>query len=409
MIDGKRARVHYEGQSRQCPRCLSSHDCPGKGDAKECEDQGGEKVSFDEYWSKVSTLSISRPFIPTVEEFNEIRINGFKDSDPESICEWLADHDVEVDIDIIVEGDVKGRFVINSNDTALYETIFKNCQGKKYNGKRVYFYPFITNTPNKVPNPPPIPNLVFNTEPRSIKKAPRQNLMKLIELFDRGESLNGTDEYGVQYVIDDSEYMKDDEEDMDDDESDEDDDEQDNDEAGDNELDDENPRNKENSEDDNKKPADRPTNQPTDPTKPADQQTQSAAAAATATHVSVDNSPPGSKVLLPKHLRRDKQKEIVTPLRIKLPAKRKQNAISPLQSYQQESDADLGNRRKVDENLSLQNNEGQERGENLTREKKKQRTKQELQGNQSEAVIGQKKASSGDVLGAGNRNTRSRR
>ena len=125
--------------------------------------------------------------------------------------------------------------------------------------------------------------------------------------------------------------------------------------------------------------------------------------------MSVDNSPPGSKVLLPKHLRRDKQKEIVTPLRIKLPAKRKQNAISPLQSYQQESDADLGNRRKVDENLSLQNNEGQERGENVTREKKKQRTKQELQGNQSEAVIGQKKTSSGDVLGAGNRNTRSRR
>ena len=88
---------------------------------------------------------------------------------------------------------------------------------------------------------------------------------------------------------------------------------------------------------------------------------------------------------------------------------RKQNVISPLQSSQQESDSDLGNRRKVDENLSLQNNEGQERGENVTREKKKQRTKQELQGNQSEAVIGQKKASSGDVLGAGNRNTRSRR
>ena len=53
---------------------------------------------------------------------------------------------------------------------------------KKFEDKRVYFYPFIIGTPNKIPNPPPIPELPSH-KLVSIKKAPRKNLMKYSAYF----------------------------------------------------------------------------------------------------------------------------------------------------------------------------------------------------------------------------------
>ena len=54
VIDGRKVKIHYNGQKRTCARCqMNSESCAGNGNAKLCDDNGGEKVKVEVMWKEV--------------------------------------------------------------------------------------------------------------------------------------------------------------------------------------------------------------------------------------------------------------------------------------------------------------------------------------------------------------------
>ena len=54
VIDGRKVKIHYNGQKRTCARCqMNSENCAGNGNAKLCDDNGGEKVKVEVMWKEV--------------------------------------------------------------------------------------------------------------------------------------------------------------------------------------------------------------------------------------------------------------------------------------------------------------------------------------------------------------------
>ena len=179
LVEGKRIRVHYEGQAKNCPRCLCRlHICPAKGDARKCEeiwngrhldtvelaDQAKPRGDLEEMMKRViggsginnmsgestEDTGITADYVEMVgipEEISE-----------EQLYDYLHSKDINIRRGQLVQDDdnpAKWRVhqLLPQEVTCMMLLVNNNRIGKE--GK-IRCYPAMTSTPIREQQPPPV-------------------------------------------------------------------------------------------------------------------------------------------------------------------------------------------------------------------------------------------------------------
>lgn len=181
LVKGKKVRIHYEGQAKNCPRCLCRlHICPSKGDARKCEEiwerrhqddfelgeQAKPRGDLEEMMRRVTGDNVGNVSGESSED-SGIRadyvemINIPEEVEENQLLEYLRSKDINIRPAQLVRDDdnaTKWRVheLLPQEVTCMMLLVDKNRIGKE--GNKIRCFPAMTSTPIRDQQPPVNPS-----------------------------------------------------------------------------------------------------------------------------------------------------------------------------------------------------------------------------------------------------------